>query len=164
MRSALVVALILSSCAAPPTAPAKSPNRPVDWSAMAETPEQAALRLWSYEHGVASHICVDHVHNAKIQILSEEDLEDKCQRKAAGCMVKYDPEDGAVILLNDNLEGKSYEILVHELLHVLVVCAGISEGNNHSDPVWRHVPMSNLPPESPWYVPRPAPVAIQAGK
>lgn len=156
MRSAFVVALVLlSSCAAPPALPARSlPKAPVDWSAQAETPEESSLRLWAYNHGLAAPLCVEHVHNAEIQILSEKDLSDACHRESvAACMVHYDAKAGARILLSNTPEGKSYEILVHELLHVLVVCSGIQEGNTHADPVWRHVPMSNLPPESPWFVP-----------
>lgn len=155
MRSAVVVAFLLLSCAAPPAPPAKT--LPIDWSAQAETPQEAALRLWSYEHGLADYLCVEHVHNVEIRVLSDEALQEECHReRVAACMVHYDAKKGARILLNDTTEGKSYEILVHELLHVLVVCSGIKEGNSHSDPVWRHVPMANLPPESPWVVPQKA--------
>ena len=162
MRSALVVALLSLSCAAPPAPPAQAlPKAPIDWSRQAETPEQAALRLWSYDHGEASPLCTEHVHNADIRVLPEKELQEECHRETvAACMAHYDAKDGALILLKDNQEGKSYEILVHEYLHVIVVCSGILEGNNHSDPVWRHVPMSNLPPESPWFVPRNPPVIL----
>jgi hypothetical protein len=98
---------------------------------------------------------VEHVHNAEIRLLSEKELSSECHReRVAACLAEYDARNGAQILLKNDPEGKSYEVLVHELLHVLVVCSGIQEGNTHADPVWRHVPMSNLPPESPWFVPK----------
>lgn len=162
MRGLVWFAIVLSlSCAAPPPPPSLTPPHYNRWVGVTpETPEQAALRIWDRVHGKVNPQCVDHVHNAKISTLPEKELQKACNReKVAACMVHYDPEDGAQILLNDDAEGQSYDVLVHEFLHVLLWCHGLgkAEANRHEDAVWRYVPLCNLPPESPWYLPPPKP-------
>lgn len=156
MRGLGYFAIFLSlSCAAPPLpSPNSMRNR---WEAVPETPENAALRLWSYEHGVAQSHCVEAVHNTDLTTVTKEELQKRCNREhVAACMIPFDPaSDTPRIFLGDDPQGQSYIILVHEYLHVLLWCHGLgqAEANTHSDNVWRHVPLSNLPEESPWYRP-----------
>lgn len=133
--------------------------RPVVVYGYAESPPQAALRIWAYEHDVASPRCAEQVHSILWETGSLEELEARCGRKnIAGCMESYDPKQGAVVLLREDIEGQTYDVRVHESLHVLLWCAGIGryEENHHQDLVWRHVPMESLATSSPWYVNRPA--------
>jgi hypothetical protein len=121
-----------------------------------EEPYQAAARIWARKHGRPSDKCVEQARTTRYRILDEASLAHACRRKEApsACMesFSYDLENGAIVNLADNPRGLSYSIRVHELLHVLMWCAGTgkSDGDLHKDGVWSLVPPDELPPESPW--------------
>lgn len=165
MRSALVVALLFLACSSPPPPSLTIPHGGTAvWEGSPETPAQAALRIWIRVHGKVATQCADAANNIRFRVLSENDVKEACRNPAAraACMDHYDVETGGTVVLNrDASNGLSYSVRVHEILHVLLWCAGIgsNEGNLHQDLVWAYVPQNELPPESPWHIrPPPAPV------
>jgi len=149
--------LLCGTCASLPAPILDSMKWPV-----AEEPYQAAARLWAMKHGQPNDRCVEQARTTRYRILDDPRLAYACRRVEApsACMesVTYDPEMGAIVNLGNNPRGLSYSIRVHELLHVLMWCAGFGpeDGNLHRDGVWSLVPPDELPPESPWSRPHSA--------